>query len=580
MSKTPQQEKVEAALGCIVRAFEDYNASFSDITQRAKRRFVACDRAGMTQDVAARYVLYDTAIHHTINELEQILGERLFSRAIWAQIREHYRTITEQRPDARLYRTFFNTISRRLFKTAGVDKAIEFTAKDALTLAGPDHSAGERPPIETFGIRLTESSDVMGFVERMGDDWPLQNVAAASEALAERLGSLAQLRSSAPDLQLEMLVPAFYRGGRAYRVGRLFSETQAQPLVLAFKAEAGGVELEAILTETRQVSILFGYTFNYFMADLLVVDPVINFLKSILPSKPVAELYTVLGRVKQGKTERYQSFFTHLSTKAADELVEAEGKKGMVMLVFTLPSYPLVFKLIRDRFAPSKQVTRSDVLERYHLVFRHDRVGRLIDAQEFRELKLPLSSLSEALLSALESECARLVERQGEDLVIHHCYVERRVRPLDLYLAEVDEALAIHAVIDYGQAIKDLARSNIFAGDLLPKNFGVTGSGRVVFYDYDELRLMSECHFRHWPQSSDDVLQMSAEPWFYVGQDDVFPEQFPLFMGLGPARLAVLRAHHGELFDAGWWVDTQLALADGHSLDVPPFTADARLRQA
>ncbi|HEY7906819.1 MAG TPA: bifunctional isocitrate dehydrogenase kinase/phosphatase [Wenzhouxiangella sp.] len=580
MSKTPQQEKVEAALGCIVRAFEDYNASFSDITQRAKRRFVACDRAGMTQDVAARYALYDTAIHHTINELEQILGERLFSRAIWTQIRKRYLTITEQLLDARLYRTFFNTISRRLFKTAGVDAAIEFTEKDALALAGCNQSIGDKPPTERFCVRLTDPAGVTGFIEAMGCDWPLQRVENATEALIERLASLAHSTSPTADIHVEMLVPAFYRGGRAYRVGRFLSETKAQPLVLAFQAQAGGVELEAILTETRQVSILFGYTFNYFMADLWVVDPVIHFLKSILPSKPVAELYTVLGRVKQGKTERYQSFFAHLSTKATDELVEAEGKKGMVMLVFTLPSYPLVFKLIRDRFAPSKQVTRSDVLERYHLVFRHDRVGRLIDAQEFRELKLPLASLSKPLLGALESECGRLVERQGEDLVIHHCYVERRVRPLDLYLAEVDEALATHAVIDYGQAIKDLARSNIFAGDLLPKNFGVTGSGRVIFYDYDELRLMSECHFRHWPQSGDDMLQMSAEPWFYVGQDDVFPEQFPLFMGLGPARLAVLRAHHGELFDADWWVDTQLALADGQLLDVPPFTTEAQLSQA
>lgn len=579
MSKTPQQEKVEAALGCIVRAFEDYNASFSDITQRAKRRFVACDRAGMTQDIAARYALYDTAIHDAINELEQILGERLFSRTIWTQLRARYLALSEQRPDARLYRTFFNTISRRLFKTAGVDAAIEFTAKDALALAGCDQSGDEKPPTEAFCIRLTDPVDVTGFIQAMGCDWPLQRVEVASEALTKRLGALRQPDDSKSEIHLEMLSPPFYRGGRAYRVGRWLSKVNPKPFVLTFKADASGVELEAILTETRQVSILFGYTFNYFMADLLVVDPVIDFLKNILPSKPVAELYTVLGRVKQGKTERYQSFFSHLSNGAVDHLVEAEGKKGMVMLVFTLPSYPLVFKLIRDRFAPSKQVTRSDVLERYHLVFRHDRVGRLIDAQEFRELKLPLSTLSEPLLSALESECARLVDRQGEDLVIHHCYVERRVRPLDLYLAEVADELAINAVIDYGQAIKDLARSNIFAGDLLPKNFGVTGSGRVVFYDYDELRLMSECHFRHWPESNDDVLQMSAEPWFYVGQDDVFPEQFPLFMGLGHGRLAVLRAHHGELFDADWWVGIQHDLADGQSLDVPPFTAEAQLRQ-
>jgi len=576
MSKTPQQEKVEAGLSCILTAFEDYNASFSDITRRAKRRFIGCDRAGMTQDVAARYALYDTAIHDTINQLEQVLGERLFSRAIWTQLRTHYLKTTDHYVDARLYRTFFNTISRRLFKTAGVDPAIEFTEKDVITSTDEALKASRAESLKAFCLDLDSSVSVADFIAAMNDGWPLEGSAEAVTVLIERLRNLCL----AGHVQLEVLVPTFYRGGRAYRVGRVRSEAGVQPLVLAFKAGDACVALEAILTETREVSILFGYTFNYFMADLLVVEPVIGFLKSILPSKPTAELYTVLGRVKQGKTERYQSFFSHLSNQASDALVEAEGKKGMVMLVFTLPSYPLVFKLIRDRFAPSKQVTRSDVLERYHLVFRHDRVGRLIDAQEFRELKLPLSSVSDALLGALESECGRLVERQGDDLVIHHCYVERRVRPLDLYLAEVDEASATNAVIDYGQAIKDLARSNIFAGDLLPKNFGVTGSGRVVFYDYDELRLMSECRFRHWPESSDDLLQMSAEPWFHVGEDDVFPEQFPLFMGLGPARLAVLRAHHGELFDADWWVRVQQALADGQALDVPPFTAEARLSPA
>lgn len=577
MNKTPQQEKVEAALSCILTAFEDYNASFSDITRRARRRFIACDRAGMTQDVAARYALYDTAIHHTINQLEQVLGERLFSRAIWTQLRTYYLHATDHYLDGRLYRTFFNTISRRLFKTAGVDPAIEFTEKDVITPSDELFEATRVESLKAFSINLGAASSMADFIADMNDDWPLEGIAEAASAMANRLQSLGQSCFVGGDVQLEMLVPTFYRGGRAYRVGRICSDHGHQPIVLAFKADGTSVELEAILTETREVSILFGYTFNYFMADLFTVEPVIRFLKSILPSKPIAELYTVLGRVKQGKTERYQSFFAHLLNQASDRLVEAEGKKGMVMLVFTLPSYPLVFKLIRDRFAPSKQVTRSDVLERYHLVFRHDRVGRLIDAQEFRELKLPLSCISKALLNALESECGRLVETQEDNLVIHHCYVERRVRPLDLYLSEVDEASAITAVIDYGQAIKDLARSNIFAGDLLPKNFGVTGSGRVVFYDYDELRLMSECQFRHWPQSSDDLLQMSAEPWFHVGEDDVFPEQFPLFMGLGPARLAVLQAHHGELFDADWWVDVQQTLAKGQSLDVAPFRAEARL---
>ncbi len=577
MTETPRQAKVEAAVACIVQGFEDYNASFSDITRRAKRRFVAADRAGMSQDIQERYALYDASIYEAINKLEQILGERLFSRPIWIEIRAQYLEKISSEVDQRFYQTFFNTLSRRLFKTTGVDAAIEFTVADQVD-ASSSAKLKPEPLWHAHPVDLDQTHSIQSWLEAMASPWPGVNCTGLIDRVQARL------RSAYPSDQgmmaFEVLDAAFYRGGRAYRVGRLATDSGYLPIVLAFDSDGASVQLEAMLTEVQQVSILFGYTFNYFMVDADVIEPLVDFLSTILPSKPKAELYTVLGRVKQGKTERYQSFFGHLSRHATDEMVEAEGKKGMVMLVFTLPSYPLVFKLIRDRFAPSKQVTRSEVLERYHLVFRHDRIGRLIDAQEFRELKLPIKSLSPALLDVLVSECGRVVEVVGNDVLIHHCYVERRVRPLDLYLNEAAEDAAFSAVLDYGQAIKDLARSNIFAGDLLPKNFGVTGSGRVVFYDYDELRLMGECRFRHWPKASDDVMTMSAEPWFHVGEDDVFPEQFSLFMGLGPKRLAHLKAHHGELFEADWWVSVQQQTRGGQLLDVPPFRSEARLTEA
>lgn len=574
MTNTPRQSKVEAALACIVQAFEDYNASFSDITRRAKRRFVSADRAGMNQDIQERYALYDASIHEAINKLEQILSERLFSRPIWIEIRAQYLQAIQGMVDQRFYQTFFNTLSRRLFKTTGVDPAIEFTVADVSTM--PDEVVKPGPSLwQAHSIVLDRVDSIETWLATMSELWPETHINVDVGAVQARLKSSYPWAGGV--LVTEMLVSVFYRGGRAYRVGRIRAEGGYVPIVLCFDSNGDSIGIEAILTEVQQVSILFGYTFNYFMVDVEVVEPVVRFLTTILPSKPKAELYTVLGRVKQGKTDRYQSFFGHLSKCQDEELMEAEGKKGMVMLVFTLPSYPLVFKLIRDRFAPSKQVTRSEVLERYHLVFRHDRIGRLIDAQEFRELKLLMASVSKALLEVLLKECSRLVEVVGDHILIHHCYVERRVRPLDLYLAEAEEKAALSAVLDYGQAIKDLARSNIFAGDLLPKNFGVTGSGRVVFYDYDELRLMGECRFRHWPKASDDVMTMSAEPWFHVGEDDVFPEQFSLFMGLGPERLAYLKTHHGELFDADWWVAVQQQIRDGQWLDVPPFRAEARL---
>jgi len=576
MTEAPRQAKVEAALACILQAFFDYNASFSDITARAKRRFIQADRSGMNQDINERYALYDAAIYEVINKLEQILGERLFSKPIWVELRGAYLEKISALPDAKFYQTFFNTLSRRLFKTTGVDPAIEFTVADQLD---SQSSSEAMTPAEIgfFQIDPTDHNALAFWLSEMTTDWPMADFGDQIREVANRLQQ-AYGSGSMACIEIEMLRVPFYRQGRAYCVGRVLSGTgDIRPIVFAFGSNGEAVYLEAILTKTQQVSILFGYTFNYFMVDVLIVEPIVQFLGAILPSKPKAELYTVLGRVKQGKTERYQSFFAHLLGESAGQLVEAEGKKGMVMLVFTLPSYPLVFKLIRDRFAPSKQVTRSEVQERYHLVFRHDRVGRLIDAQEFRELKIPLSAVSEPLHKVLLTECSRLVECTGDELLIHHCYVERRVRPLDLYLAEAKESDALKAVLDYGQAIKDLARSNIFAGDLLPKNFGVTGSGRVVFYDYDELRLMSECCFRHWPNSDDDVMSMSNEPWFYVGEDDVFPEQFPLFMGLSPNRLAHLRAHHQDLFDADWWVSVQKRIEQSHAFDVPPFTSEARL---
>lgn len=577
MNQTPRQAKVEAATACIVRAFEDYNSSFSDISRRAARRFVTADRVGMNQDIHERYALYDGAIYEAIDKLEQILGERLFARPIWIEIRAQFLKAIASCTDQRFYQTFFNTLSRRLFKTTGVDPAIEFTVEDQSV--GPDgQGAVAAMPWQAHRISLKEPTTVACWLEAMTSPWSSVDWSVSIAQVEQRLQA-AYEESGCDELWFEMLDAPFYRGGRAYRVGRVRTEERYLPIVLAFDSDGAAVRLEAMLTQIQEMSILFGYTFNYFMVDLEVVEPVIDFLSTVLPSKPRAELYTVLGRVKQGKTERYQSFFAHLLARSGQPMVEAEGKKGMVMLVFTLPSYPLVFKLIRDRFAPSKQVTRSEVLERYHLVFRHDRIGRLIDAQEFRELKLPIDTLSSELLEVLLAECGRLVEVVDQDVLIHHCYVERRVRPLDLYLAEADEVSALDAVLDYGQAIKDLARSNIFAGDLLPKNFGVTGSGRVVFYDYDELRLMDECHFRHWPQASDDVMAMSAEPWFHVGKDDVFPEQFSLFMGLGPERLAHLKAHHGELFDADWWVNIQQQIREGQLLDVPPFKPQARLNQ-
>jgi isocitrate dehydrogenase kinase/phosphatase len=293
--------------------------------------------------------------------------------------------------------------------------------------------------------------------------------------------------------------------------------------------------------------------------DLPVVSAAITLLRSFMPRKPVDELYTVLGRAKQGKTERYFALQRHLD-KSIDSFVHAPGERGLVMSVFTLPSHDLVFKVIRDKFGAPKTTTRAEVIERYQFVFRHDRAGRLVDAQEFKRLRLPRARFMPALAEELLSEASESCRVEGEDLIIEHCYIERRLRPLSLFLREAEPAAAEAAIIDYGYALRDLAASNVFPGDLLLKNFGVTSHGRVIFYDYDELCPVSDCVFRDLPRARNEEEESSAEPWFHCGPRDVFPEQWLPFLCIPAALSEVFIREHGCLLTSAWW-RAQAALA-------------------
>jgi isocitrate dehydrogenase kinase/phosphatase len=240
----------------------------------------------------------------------------------------------------------------------------------------------------------------------------------------------------------------------------------------------------------------------------------------------------------------------------------------MVMIVFTLRSHDYVFKVIRDRFAHPKTTTHEDVRRRYQLVFEHDRAGRLIEAQEFESLSFDRWRFAPELLDELLTGAARNVELEGERVTLRHVYVERRVEPLNLFLRRAPRESALRAVHEYGQALRDLARTNIFPGDLLLKNFGVTRHGRVTFYDYDELCLVTECRFRDLP---DDEDGLSAEPGFYVGERDVFPEEFLSFLGLVGEQRAAFLADHAEILTSAFWRDLKRRHEAGEVIDVFPY---------
>jgi isocitrate dehydrogenase kinase/phosphatase len=296
-----------------------------------------------------------------------------------------------------------------------------------------------------------------------------------------------------------------------------------------------------------------------------------------MPLKPVAELYSALGHNKHGKTEFYRALRRHLA-RTDDRFEIAPGARGTVMVVFTLPSLDVVFKVIRDRFTYPKQTTRDQVRRRYRLVFEHDRAGRLVDAQEFEHLAFPRRRFHPSLLEELLGSASLNVTLEGEHVVLHHLYTERRVRPLNLHLRAADQASARRVVLDYGQAIRDLAATNIFPGDLLLKNFGVTRHGRVIFYDYDELCLLEECRIREFPEPRYPEEEIAAEPWFHVGEHDVFPEEFERFLELDGALRETFLRRHRCLFDPGYWRDVQARHRAGELVDVFPYGLEHRLR--
>ena len=551
--------------------FEQYHAAFSAITARARQHFQQCDWQAAREDAVARIALYDQCIDRTLQGLRTLAP---VEQVAWPAVRDAFDSLIQPLLDRELYKTWFNTLARRLLGIREVDSRVEFMAMDIEPSDAITH------PVARHTYAVSESRPADAFVRLLSDvhfDGGYAHKLRCAAAVAVRLQDDLAHWGSHPLRSVEMLQTVFYRERRAYLVGRVFGEHRFSPCVIALVNDGQGIRVDAVLTHRRDVTHLFGVSRSYFMADLATVGDAVVFLRSLLPGKPVDEIYTVLGRAKQGKTERYRAFFSHLEQHPSEQLVHADGTPGMVMAVFTLPSYPLVFKVIRDRFGWQKAMSRQDVQDKYAWVFQSDRVGRLLDAQPYRALRFPVARFAPALLEELLEGCATSVQRQGDDVVIDLCYVQRRFRPLNLYLREQTAEAQRAAALDYAQAITDLACNNIFPGDMLLKNFGVSRHGRAVFYDYDELCRVTDCNFRAWPTPSNEEEALAGEPWFHVAPGDVFPERFAQFMGLPAPLLALVRERHGRLFDPAWWQGLQQRFAAGDYPDLPPYPREARL---
>ena len=557
----------------IYLAYLAFQRSFEAVTALARSRFERREWHEAQADSERRLELYSKSLDDLVEVLRRLLSDRIDDQQLWKAMRQAYVLELEGEPNCELARTYFNSVTRRIFTTMGVNPEIEFVGIDSAVrhLRARSDIYRRYVPQGSLAQLLTGLMDDY----RFSVGW--RDAERDAEAVAERVSDYLQRTFGSARLDaVETLGTVFFRNKGAYIVGRIRRDIHVVPFVLALVNLDDGVTVDAALLQEDEVSVVFSFTRSYFLVETRSPREMIAFLKSIMPLKPIAELYTALGYNKHGKTEMYRSLLRHLR-KYDDRFEVAPGDAGMVMLVFTLRGFDMVFKVIRDRFAPPKQTSHAAVMERYRLVFKHDRVGRLIDAHEFEHLTFTRQQFSEELLRELLEDAAQTVEADGDEVVVHHVYAERKVAPLNLYLREADEASAQRAVIDYGNAIKELAAANIFPGDFLLKNFGVTRHGRVVFYDYDELCLLEQCQFRRVPPSRVPEDEMEAEPWFSVGEDDVFPEEFRRFLGMDGARRATFEHHHADLFTVDFWKGLQERHRAGDLVDVFPYPPADRL---
>jgi isocitrate dehydrogenase kinase/phosphatase len=572
-----QHRALEAAKE-MVAVFDAYQGQFGLITRRAEGRFVQSDWRGGQQDAGERLTLYRQFVAWSVHELRRVLGELSGDPPFWVALKESYGRLAADRPDVELALTFFNSVTREALRAVGPAGGVYFNDRDFRSL----------PPVSARqGLRVYPGGRALeAILRQLLDDLPFaahyfrreEDAVRVARVLAE---DLARLPEPAPLKAIELVPSPFYRNKAAYLVGRLVTSRGQLPLVLPLvhDEQGGGIRVDAVLTSSDETSVVFSFTRSYFHVEVECPRAMVEFLRSIMPRKPVDELYTSLGYHKHGKTELIRALLHHLETTDA-RFEPAPGEKGLVMTVFAMPSLQVAFKVIKDRFGPPKQTTRQQVMDKYHLVFVRDRVGRLADAQEFEHLEFSRARFAPAVLDELCREAAGSVRIDGERVLIRHLYTERLVTPLNIYLRQVDQVRAADAVLDYGQAIKDLAAANIFTGDMLLKNFGVTRHGRVIFYDYDELCLLTECRFRPIPAPRNETDELAAEPWFPVGERDVFPEEFRSFLTL-PGRLGeIFLQAHGDLLTLEFWLRMQRLAAEGEVVDFFPYKPARRLREA
>ena len=552
----------------ILNGFRSYFADYLNSTLTAKARYEKADWHGVREANVERLELYKTKVAQTVQYLGVVTNKDIASLTLWQEAKKAYTQLVFNFPNFEIAETFFNSVFSDIHDHDKISDDIIYVLSSQLI---------EAPEAEYSVFVRYQGTDFRTTFERILNEaefsLPMEDLDTDLDCIMDvfQQDVAPHIKGAAEDVRFDLLESTFYRSKAAYMVGRVRDGDQTFPMALVIlNNEQGALYVDTALFDADELSVIFSFTRNHFMVDAPLPYQYAHFLKSLMPNKLDYEIYNSLGFPKHAKTEFYRQLVGHLD-QSDDEFIIAPGIKGMVMTVFTLPSYNIVFKIIKDKFSPPKEVTHDIVREKYRLVSRYDRIGRMADTQEFDNLIFPLSRFSDELIEELQSVAASQIEIRDQDILIKHLYTERYMTPLNIYLETADDDQIKSAMEEYGNCIKQLAAANIFPGDMPLKNFGVTRHGRVVFYDYDEIATLTECNFRRIPQPRTEQEEMQSGTWYTVAPEDIFPEEFRLFFSGNVKARKMFEQIHSELYELEFWTNLQDKIRNGYVVDVFPY---------
>lgn len=572
----------------LMDGFNRHYQLFRTESARAKHRFETADWHGQQRAQRERIEFYDLRVKEAVQRLEQEFQAGEQPMEVWQQVKLHFIGLLIEHHQPELAETFFNSVTTKILHRTYFHNDFIFVRPAVSTEYIENHEPAATPTYRSYyPTRETLQETIVRIIDNYRLQKPFDDLERDAALVLEAMSGRLQHVKLRANFQIQVLSSLFFRNKGAYVVGKIINGFNELPFALPILHSRNGLVIDACLFGEDELQMLFSFARAYFMVDMEAPAAFVQFLRTLMPRKPRAEIYNALGLAKQGKTLFYRDFLYHLR-HSSDKFRIAPGIKGMVMLVFDLPSFPYVFKLIKDpeHYPPQKDTTREQIQGKYLLVKQHDRVGRMADTLEYSEVAFARDRFEDDLIAEIKALAPSMLEigdRDGdghEEVVIKHLYIERRMIPLNIYLQEAFDAGAQEqverAVFEYGNAIKDLVAANIFPGDMLWKNFGVTRNGKVVFYDYDEIEYLTDCNFRKVPAPRNEEDEMSGEVWYKVGPLDVFPETFEPFLLGNPAVREVFLRHHADLLDPAFWQGHKERIEAGHVHDVFPYEREKR----